>query len=132
MKTIRNLMMVFVLLISCNNDDLLKPKKDYLASILSTCNRDRQAFSSIEKLEVQVVFIETSGLFYFREVTGFDSQNNIYVCTVDEKFKQDGLQVMITGELELFSEQEKEILGPVPVGTELYFFKPDKIEAINL
>lgn len=131
MNTFRNIVIAFSLLIACGNDDTQEPKTDYLASILSDCDRNRETFGNVDDLEVRVVFNEISGLFYFREVTGFDSQNNFYVCTVDEKFKQDGLQVFITGKLELFSDQEKEILGPVPVATELYFFKPEKIEAIK-
>ena len=120
----------FFLGISCNNDDAQEPKADYLASVLSDCDADRETFRNVDNMEVQVVFNENSGLFYFREVTGFDSQNNFYVCTVDEKFKQNGLTVSITGILKLFTEREEEILGPSPSGTELFLLESTKIEAI--
>jgi len=130
-NVIRCLIIVFSLLISCSNDDTQETKTDSLASILSDCDMNREIVGNLKNLGAQVVFNENSGLFYFREVTGFDSQNNMYVCTVAEKFKKDGLIVSITGILKLFTEKEKETLHPSPVGTNLYLLEPTKIEAIN-
>lgn len=116
---------------SCEKDDKGVFERDFLKSTLSDCDRERELFEEVENLIVTVVYNKDTGLFYFREVIEFDSQNNLYICTIDEKFKQDGLHVLITGELKLFSEQEKEILGPVPSATELYFLELENIEAID-
>jgi len=131
MNLLKFLLAILVLFVSCSNDDGQESRTDYLVSILSDCNLNREIFNEVDEIRVQVVFDDNSGLVYFREVLGFDSQNTLYVCEVDEKFKNDGLILSVTGILKLFTENEREALGPSPVGTERYLLEPTDIKIIN-
>lgn len=103
-----------------------------MTSLIPDCDRDRDIFENVENLSATIQSFDIGeGPYYFSVTTSFDSIDRIFMCNMEEKFKERGRRVSITGVLKQFSEKEKEALGEGPSGTRVFLLQPENIEFLE-
>lgn len=133
MKWYSTIFAILVLFASCNDSDGQEtPNEIQLTSLISNCDREREIFDNVENQTATIQSFDIGkGPYFFSVTTSFDSTDRIFLCNVEEKFKERGRRVSITGVLKEFSEEEKQALGESPSGTRVFLLEPTNIEFID-